>query len=173
MSTPILPSGLSSSYEGLDLWGTSMEGKKVTEVEFLFSKILTPSDVGKPSRLLIPKKFAEKYFPKISKTKSFGKEQILAFEDSSTRLVWNFRFCLRRSSDTYVLSKGWSIFKEKKLNNGDTVSFYRGVDKFAGTNRIFIYIKPHVDISSVPHHNPVLMFTPSGLLKENDKLMGM
>jgi hypothetical protein len=25
----------------------------------------------------------------------------------------------------------------------------------------------------VPHHNPVLMFTPSGLLKENDKLMGM
>nr|XP_034594677.1 B3 domain-containing transcription factor NGA1-like [Setaria viridis]TKW15657.1 hypothetical protein SEVIR_5G251900v2 [Setaria viridis] len=170
MSTPILPSGLSNSHGRLGLWGAGMRGRQVIEIEFLFSKILTPSDVGKQNRLLIPKKFAEKYFPKISKTKSYREEQILAFEDSSTGLVWHFRFSLWHSSNTYVLTKGWPSFtKEKKLSNGDTVSFYRSADKSEGTNCIFIHIKPHVGISSVPHHSAVPMFTPSSLLNETDK----
>ena len=42
--------------------------------------------------------------------------------------------------------------------------FYRSVSKSTGTNRFFIHIKPHVDIYSMPHHNTVPMFTPSGLL---------
>ncbi|PAN05827.1 hypothetical protein PAHAL_1G212000 [Panicum hallii] len=167
MSAPVFPLGLSNSHGGLGLCGASKRGREVIEMEFLFSKILTPSDVGKLNRLLIPRQFAEKYFPKISKTKSDGSDPILTFEDSSTGLIWHFCFSLWRSSTTYVLTKGWPTFiKEKKLNNGDIVSFYRSVDKSVGMNRFFIHIKPHVDISSVPHHNTILMFTPSGLLND-------
>ena len=165
MSAPIFPLGLSNSHGGLGVCGASKRGREVIEMEFLFSKILTPSDVGKLNRLLIPRKFAEKYFPQISKTKSDRNDPILTFEDSSTGLIWHFRFSLWCSSTTYVLTKGWPTFiKEKKLNNGDIVSFYRSVSKSTGSNRFFLHIKPHVDIYSMPHHNTVPMFTPSGLL---------
>ncbi|XP_039851416.1 B3 domain-containing transcription factor NGA1-like [Panicum virgatum] len=110
-------------------------------------------------------KFAEKYFPQISKTKSDRNDPVLTFEDSSTGLIWHFRFSLWCSSTTYVLTKGWPTFiKEKKLNNGDIVFFYRSVSKSTGTNRFFIHIKPRVDIYSMPQNYTVLMFTPSGLL---------
>ncbi|CAN6232163.1 unnamed protein product [Urochloa humidicola] len=167
MSAPIFPSGLSSSHGGLGLYGSNKMSKEVIEIEFLFSKILTPSDVGRLNRLLIPKKFAEKYFPKISKTRSDGDYHILTFEDSSTGLLWHFRFSLYHGSNTYVLNKGWSAFiKEKKLNNGDTVSFYRSTSKFVGTNHSFIHIKPHAGISYVPQHSTVPMFTPFGFLND-------
>ncbi|CAN6238061.1 unnamed protein product [Urochloa humidicola] len=167
MSAPILPSGLSNSHGGLGLYGSKKMTKEVIETKFLFSKILTPSDVGKLNRLLIPKKFAEKYFPKILKTRSDGDSHILTFEDSSTGLLWHFRFSLCRGSNTYVLNKGWSAFiKEKKLNNGDIVSFYRSASKSAGTNHIFIHIKPHDGNSYGPHHNIVPMFTPFGFLND-------
>ena len=167
MPAPVFPLGLSNSYGGLGVCGTSKRGREVIEMEFLFSKILTPSDVGKLNRLLIPRQFAEKYFPQISKTKSDRNDPILTFEDSSTGLIWHFRFSLWCSSTTYVLTKGWPTFiKDKKLNNGDIVSFYRSVSKSTGTNRFFIHIKPHVDIYSMPLHNTVPMFTPSSLLND-------
>ncbi|CAN6272589.1 unnamed protein product [Urochloa humidicola] len=167
MSTPIFTSRLRSSRGGLDLYGSNKMSKKVIEIEFLFSKILTSSDVDRLNRLLIPKKFAEKYFPEISKTRSDVDYHILTFEDSSTGLLWHFRFSLYRGSNTYVLKKGWSAFiKEKKLNNGDTVSFYRSTGKSAGTNHSFIHIKPHAGISYVPHHSTVPMLTPFGFLND-------
>ena len=167
MSVPVFPFGLSNSHGGLGVCGANKRGQEAIEMEFLFSKILTPSDVGKLNRLLIPRQFAEKYFPQISKTKTYGNDPILTFEDSSTGLIWHFRFSLWRSSTTYVLTKGWPTFvKEKKLNNSDIVSFYRSVGKSSGTNRFFIHIKPHVDIYSMPHPNTVPMFTTSGLLND-------
>ncbi|CAL4888023.1 unnamed protein product [Urochloa decumbens] len=167
MSAPVFPSRLSNSRGGLGLYGSNKMSNEVIETEFLFSKILTPSDVGKLNRLLVPKKFVEKYFPKISKTRSDREYHILTFEDSSTGLLWHFRFSLCRGSNTYVLNKGWSAFiKEKKLNNGDMVSFYRSAGKSAGINHIFIHIKPHASISYVPHHSTVPMFTPLGFLND-------
>lgn len=34
-----------------------------TEKEHMFDKVMTPSDVGKLNRLVIPKQYAEKYLP--------------------------------------------------------------------------------------------------------------
>ncbi|KAK8487327.1 hypothetical protein V6N13_099684 [Hibiscus sabdariffa] len=43
-----------------------------------------------------------------------------------TGKVWRFRYSYWNSSQSYVLTKGWSRFvKEKNLNAGDIVSFQR------------------------------------------------
>ncbi|KAI3706541.1 hypothetical protein L6452_24348 [Arctium lappa] len=90
--------------------------------EPMFQKPLTPSDVGKLNRLVIPKQHAEKYFP-------LGADQqkglLLSFEDESGKL-WRFRYSYWNSSQSYVLTKGWSRYvKEKKLDAGDVVLFER------------------------------------------------
>nr|XP_043611656.1 AP2/ERF and B3 domain-containing transcription factor RAV1-like [Erigeron canadensis] len=97
--------------------------------EQLFEKIVTPSDVGKLNRLVIPKQHAEKHFPLQSGSTSKG--VLLHFEDSGMK-VWRFRYSYWNSSQSYVLTKGWSRFvKEKNLKHGDIVSFQRstGSDK--------------------------------------------
>lgn len=94
--------------------------------EGLFEKAVTPSDVGKLNRLVIPKQHAEKHFPLQS-----SKGLLLNFEDVNGK-VWRFRYSYWNSSQSYVLTKGWSRFvKEKGLTAGDIVSFQRstGVDK--------------------------------------------
>ncbi|KAH1031238.1 hypothetical protein J1N35_043412 [Gossypium stocksii] len=92
--------------------------------EQLFEKAVTPSDVGKLNRLVIPKQHAEKHFPLQTGTAS-SKEVLLNFEDVSGK-VWRFRYSYWNSSQSYVLTKGWSRFvKEKNLNAGDIVSFQR------------------------------------------------
>lgn len=91
--------------------------------EYMFEKSLTPSDVGKLNRLVIPKQHAEKYFPLDSDS---GETAILlSFEDESGKL-WKFRYSYWTSSQSYVLTKGWSRFvKEKSLDAADTVVFER------------------------------------------------
>ncbi|KAL1807030.1 hypothetical protein ACET3Z_030098 [Daucus carota] len=108
--------------------------KKINDVhqvfisrEHLFEKAVTPSDVGKLNRLVIPKQHAEKHFP----LQHGNKGVLLNFEDSGGK-VWRFRYSFWTSSQSNVLTKGWSRFvKEKGLNAGDIVSFYRsnGVDR--------------------------------------------
>ncbi|XP_076917217.1 AP2/ERF and B3 domain-containing transcription factor RAV1-like [Bidens hawaiensis] len=89
--------------------------------EHLFQKIVTPSDVGKLNRLVIPKQHAEKHFP-VQKGGS-SKGVLLHFEDKGSK-VWRFRYSYWNSSQSYVLTKGWSRFvKEKNLKAGDSVSF--------------------------------------------------
>ncbi|GMP49788.1 hypothetical protein CsSME_00016649 [Camellia sinensis var. sinensis] len=91
--------------------------------EPMFEKPLTPSDVGKLNRLVIPKQHAEKYFP----LGGGGSEKglLLSFEDESGKL-WRFRYSYWNSSQSYVLTKGWSRFvKEKRLDAGDVVLFER------------------------------------------------
>ncbi|KAI0492861.1 hypothetical protein KFK09_027137 [Dendrobium nobile] len=94
--------------------------------EHLFDKSVTPSDVGKLNRLVIPKQQAEKHFSLPGVVGGEGaKGLLLSFEDGVGK-VWRFRYSYWNSSQSYVLTKGWSRFvKEKGLKAGDTVGFYR------------------------------------------------
>ncbi|KAJ6778478.1 B3 DOMAIN-CONTAINING PROTEIN [Salix koriyanagi] len=95
----------------------------VLDKEPMFEKPLTPSDVGKLNRLVIPKQHAEKYFPLSGA--SVDKGLILSFEDESGK-YWRFRYSYWNSSQSYVLTKGWSRYvKEKQLDAGDAVLFER------------------------------------------------
>ncbi|KDP24888.1 hypothetical protein JCGZ_24432 [Jatropha curcas] len=93
----------------------------------LFQKELTPSDVGKLNRLVIPKKFAIKYFPYISGNveEDAGIEDLeLVFFDRLMK-CWKFRYCYWKSSQSYVFTRGWNRFvKEKNLKEKDIVTFY-------------------------------------------------
>lgn len=108
--------------------------------EQLFEKAVTPSDVGKLNRLVIPKQHAEKHFPLpaggisppyTAVPLAAAKGVLLNFEDGGGK-VWRFRYSYWNSSQSYVLTKGWSRFvREKNLKAGDTVCFHRstGPDK--------------------------------------------
>ncbi|KAL9153568.1 hypothetical protein ABFS82_10G057900 [Erythranthe guttata] len=92
----------------------------------LFEKPLTPSDVGKLNRLVIPKQHAEKHFPLNGGGGDSGESGLLlGFEDEVGK-AWRFRYSYWNSSQSYVLTKGWSRFvKEKRLDAGDIVVFAR------------------------------------------------
>ncbi|KAJ4766716.1 B3 domain-containing protein [Rhynchospora pubera] len=106
------------------------------EKEHMFEKPLTPSDVGKLNRLVIPKQYAEKYFPLDSESGEKG--LLLNFEDESGK-SWRFRYSYWTSSQSYVLTKGWSRYvKEKRLEAGDVVFFER-IHGVGGTgDRLYI-----------------------------------
>ncbi|XP_017697228.1 B3 domain-containing protein Os02g0683500-like [Phoenix dactylifera] len=115
--------------------GGSSSDAPYVEKEHMFDKVVTPSDVGKLNRLVIPKQHAEKYFP--LDMSANGKGMLLSFEDRTGK-PWRFRYSYWNSSQSYVMTKGWSRFvKEKRLDAGDTVSFGRGVGE-AGRDRLFI-----------------------------------
>lgn len=85
----------------------------------VFEKELTPSDVGKLNRLVIPKKYAVRYFPPVpDNDKSQGSDNVevnLPFYDVQKRL-WKFRYCYWKSSQSFVFTLGWNqIVKEKRL----------------------------------------------------------
>ncbi|MCL7043209.1 hypothetical protein MKW94_001589 [Papaver nudicaule] len=102
--------------------------------EYMFRKVVTPSDVGKLNRLVIPKQHAEICFPPIANNE---KGLLLSFEDKTGK-SWTFRYCYWRSSQSYVMTRGWSKFvKEKRLDAGDVVCFGRGA---AVTNKDRYYI---------------------------------
>jgi hypothetical protein len=116
--------------------------------EHLFDKAVTPSDVGKLNRLVIPKQYAEKHFPlDAASIEDRAKGVLLNFEDISTEKIWRFRYSYWNSSQSYVLTKGWNRFvKEKRLQAGDIVTFERN----SGSRRLFItfrrpsrYLLPH------------------------------
>ncbi|WZY73925.1 hypothetical protein YC2023_006165 [Brassica napus] len=85
----------------------------VVDREYLFEKSLTPSDVGKLNRLVIPKQHAEKHFPlnnagdDVAAAETTEKGMLLTFEDESGK-CWKFRYSYWNSSQSYVLTKGWS-----------------------------------------------------------------
>ncbi|XP_022769766.1 B3 domain-containing transcription factor NGA1-like [Durio zibethinus] len=111
------------------------DSSRYIEREHMFDKVVTPSDVGKLNRLVIPKQHAEKYFPLDSSSNEKG--LLLNFEDQNGK-SWRFRYSYWNSSQSYVMTKGWSRFvKEKKLDAGDIVSFQRGVGE-SGKDRLYI-----------------------------------
>ncbi|XP_014660166.1 AP2/ERF and B3 domain-containing protein Os01g0141000-like [Setaria italica] len=67
---------------------------------------------------------AEKHFPlKRVPEAATGEGVLLNFEDSEGK-VWRFRYSYWNSSQSYVLTKGWSRFVgEKGLRVGDTIVF--------------------------------------------------
>lgn len=94
----------------------------------LFQKELTPSDVSKLNRLVIPKKYAIKYFPCISETieeeENLVDDVQLVFFDKTMR-SWKFRYCYWKSSQSFVFTRGWSRFvRENQLKANDTITFY-------------------------------------------------
>ena len=100
--------------------------------QLLFQKELTPSDVGKLNRFVIPKKYAVKYLPHIleenmEEKESEGamvKDMEVVFHDRAMR-SWKFRYCYWCSSQSFVFTRGWSLFvKEKGLKANDTIAFY-------------------------------------------------
>ncbi|KAF9619294.1 hypothetical protein IFM89_006481 [Coptis chinensis] len=96
----------------------------------LFQKELTPSDVGKLNRLVIPKKHAIKYFPHVSEGTSeevgSGVDDVqLVFFDRQNK-SWKFRYCYWKSSQSFVFTRGWNRFvKEKDLKAKDVITFYK------------------------------------------------
>ncbi|KAI3469057.1 hypothetical protein Pfo_025720 [Paulownia fortunei] len=133
--------------------GSSTGAAVVIEREHMFDKVVTPSDVGKLNRLVIPKQHAEKYFPLDSSTNEKG--LLLNFEDRNGK-PWRFRYSYWNSSQSYVMTKGWSRFvKEKKLDAGDIVSFQRGVGELA-KDRLFIDWRRRPDAPELPHPIPTL-----------------
>ncbi|RYR71390.1 hypothetical protein Ahy_A02g005649 isoform C [Arachis hypogaea] len=124
--------------------------------ERMFEKPLTPSDVGKLNRLVIPKQHAEKYFPLTASSATESgtecKGLLLSFEDESGK-CWRFRYSYWNSSQSYVLTKGWSRYvKDKRLDAGDVVSFER---HRADSQRLFIRWRrrssPMAQVSRAPH----------------------
>lgn len=105
--------------------GGGICGGTLIEREHMFDKVVTPSDVGKLNRLVIPKQHAEKYFPLDPSSNEKG--LLLNFEDRTGK-PWRFRYSYWNSSQSYVMTKGWSRFvKDKKLDAGDIISFQRGI----------------------------------------------
>lgn len=101
--------------------------------EHMFEKRLTPSDVGKLNRLVIPKQYAEKYLPLVSSA-----SLLLSFVDETGK-IWKFRYSYWSSSQSYVLTKGWSRFvKDKKLDAGDVVFFQRQVVDGHSSSLLFL-----------------------------------
>ncbi|KAK4771472.1 hypothetical protein SAY87_032004 [Trapa incisa] len=130
--------------------GSGSSSTAEIEKEHMFDKVVTPSDVGKLNRLVIPKQHAEKYFPLDSSANEKG--LLLNFEDRNGK-PWRFRYSYWNSSQSYVMTKGWSRFvKEKKLDAGDIVSFQRGVGETA-KDRLFIDSRRRLDRQ---HHTPGL-----------------
>ncbi|XP_062224524.1 B3 domain-containing protein Os02g0683500-like [Phragmites australis] len=143
----------SASLSASALRGSNNMDTEVIEVEHLFSKILTPSDIGKLNRFLIPRRNAEKYFPMAASRPKSNRVSFLTFEDCSTGKLWHFRYCFWSSSRGYVLTKCWKAFvRIKELNAGDLVSIYRGAGEAAG-NRRFIRCRKRAGVSA-PHPTP-------------------
>ncbi|XP_024530711.1 AP2/ERF and B3 domain-containing transcription factor RAV1 [Selaginella moellendorffii] len=130
--------------------------------EHLFFKVVTPSDVGKLNRLVIPKHHAERCFPLAPHEKGL----LLSFEDERGK-HWRFRYSYWSSSQSYVLTRGWSRFvKDKQLQVGDAVFFDRATT--AGSScKLFIHWKrkaasvfhPAFNSNAAHHHH----FDPSPL----------
>ncbi|CAN6336281.1 unnamed protein product [Urochloa humidicola] len=103
----------------------------------LFEKAVTPSDVGRLNRLVVPKLQAEKHFPPLDEGAAAAAAApppvLLAFEDAGGGgKVWRFRYSYWSSSQSYVLTRGWSRFvREKGLAAGDTVAFSQAASSAA------------------------------------------
>ncbi|KAI3987996.1 hypothetical protein MKX01_027419 [Papaver californicum] len=129
--------------------------------QYMFHKVVTPSDVGKLSRLVIPRQHAENYFPSMANNE---KGLLLSFEDRNGKPC-RFRYCYWKSSQSYVMTKGWINFvKEKRLEAGDIVYFGRGAAE-SYKDRYYIDWKhqPYSpgDLSLYIHHltNPLSNFS--------------
>jgi RAV-like factor len=77
--------------------------------------------------------------------------------------VWRFRYSYWNSSQSYVLTKGWSRFvKEKGLRAGDLVGFYRSASSSGAADdatKLFIDCKLRAAVSTANY--PVVITVSS------------
>ncbi|CAH8367350.1 unnamed protein product [Eruca vesicaria subsp. sativa] len=93
---------LSLAREGEEEEAEAKKPIEEVEREHMFDKVVTPSDVGKLNRLVIPKQHAERYFPLDSSSNEKG--LLLNFEDLTGK-SWRFRYSYWNSSQSYVMTK--------------------------------------------------------------------
>uniref|UniRef100_A0ACD5Y3Q4 Uncharacterized protein n=1 Tax=Avena sativa TaxID=4498 RepID=A0ACD5Y3Q4_AVESA len=111
----------------VQITGGGAEGR-----EHLFDMVLTAGDIH---QLLVPKHYAEKYFPLDS---AANKERFILNCEDSRGKPWRFRYTFVSSSQEYIIVRRWNRFiKQKGLRTGDTVSFSRSVGD-AAKGRLFI-----------------------------------
>ncbi|KAK4760413.1 hypothetical protein SAY87_005306 [Trapa incisa] len=154
----------------LEVFGRPSHSSNLTFREVLFEKAVTPSDVGKLNRLVIPKQHAERHFPDqktgVGAATAMSKSSLLNFEDEMGR-VWRFRYSYWSSSQSYVLTRGWSRFvKEKGLKAGEVVCFKRSTGP---EKKLYIESRPRRNLPNSPAQ-PVLMVRIFGvnIFKAND-----
>jgi len=112
-----------SQHENNNGDGGDIERKR----EFMFRKEVTPNDIGKLNRLVIPKKYAERHFPLPEEVheEEQQRQEVLVFKDEEDR-SWEFAYTFWKSSGRYVLTMGWKGFvKDKYLRAGDILRFER------------------------------------------------
>ncbi|CAN0841889.1 AP2/ERF and B3 domain-containing transcription factor At1g50680 [Linum grandiflorum] len=103
-----------------------MDNKWGLSCKPMFQKELTRSDVSKLNRLVIPKKYAVRYFPRVPETEDVEKEDDvqLTFFDRSLKRSFTFRYCYWKSSQSFVFTRGWNRFVTRNnLKAKDTVAF--------------------------------------------------
>ncbi|GLJ08146.1 hypothetical protein SUGI_0082080 [Cryptomeria japonica] len=133
---------LQNSYESNDRTLVTDSIRSEAEItvfprEHLFDKALTPSDVGKLNRLVIPKHHAQRCFPLEAAQAEDG--NMLNFEDTTGK-TWRFKYSYWSSSKSYVLTKGWRRFiKNKDLHTGDIVTFHCST---GGSRQLYISFCP-------------------------------
>ncbi|CAN1166680.1 AP2/ERF and B3 domain-containing transcription factor At1g50680 [Linum perenne] len=113
----------------------------------LFQKELTPSDVSKLNRLVIPKKYAVRYFPRVPEVEDGAEKEedddnvVLSFYDRSMKTLWRFRYCYWKSSQSFVFTRGWNRFvRENRLEAKDTVTFCLCERRNGATSETFFMI---------------------------------
>ncbi|CAA7054671.1 unnamed protein product [Microthlaspi erraticum] len=108
------------SYESQVLQNPFKESESV--VTPLFEKILSASDTGRVGRLVIPKKFAEAFLPRITTT---GGVPLKVQDSMGKEWTFQFRFWPNTNSRLYVLEGVNPCIQSMQLQAGDTVIFSR------------------------------------------------
>ncbi|KAK9140954.1 hypothetical protein Scep_010636 [Stephania cephalantha] len=97
---------------------------------FVFQKTLFAKDI-KTTKILIPRKHAEAYFPPLLTTNNEEKtykHETLWFVDSLSK-VWKMKLEYNKSNYSYTLSSGWKTFVRcYNLKTGMVVKFYELID---------------------------------------------
>ncbi|KAL1201818.1 B3 domain-containing transcription factor VAL3 [Cardamine amara subsp. amara] len=108
------------SYKNQVLQNQSKESESV--VTPLFEKMLSASDTGRVGRLVLPKKCAEAFLPRISNTEGMP----LKVQDTMGKeWAFQFRFWPNQGSRMYVLEGVTPCIQSMQLQAGDTVIFSR------------------------------------------------
>ncbi|KAF2615649.1 hypothetical protein F2Q70_00006959 [Brassica cretica] len=112
------------------------------EKEHMFDKVVTPSDVGKLNRLVIPKQHAERYFPLDSSNNQNG--TLLNFQDRNGKM-WRFRYSYWNSSQSYAGVYFNKIqcfcFEEQRLLPGEQIDmpvFFYTDSRMDGINNLIL-----------------------------------
>ncbi|KAL8108872.1 B3 domain-containing transcription factor ABI3-like [Apium graveolens] len=99
------------------------EGIKQSNLKFLFQKQLQNSDVNNLKRMVIPKKAAEAYLPKLDKKGG----TYIEMTDIDGSHIWNFiyRFWPNNKSRMYILENTGEFVSKHQLSTGDLVLVYQ------------------------------------------------